>query len=161
MIPIRNIAVIAHVDHGKTTLIDALLKQTHTFRDNQQEMHQEQILDSNDLERERGITILAKNCAIHYQGVKINIIDTPGHADFSGEVERTLGMADGALLIIDAQEGPMPQTRFVLKKALELGLKVIVVINKIDKPFARIPEVINRTGNLFLELASREEQLDF
>jgi GTP-binding protein len=118
---IRNIAVIAHVDHGKTTLVDALLKQTHTFRENQSEMSQTTILDSNELERERGITILAKNCAIAYNDMKINIIDTPGHADFSGEVERTLGMADGALLIVDAQEGPMPQTRFVLKKALAHG----------------------------------------
>src|SRR3990167_6136272 len=123
---IRNIAVIAHVDHGKTTLVDALLKQTHTFRQNQEEMGIERILDSNELERERGITILAKNCAISYKNTKINIIDTPGHADFSGEVERTLGMANGALLIVDAQEGPMPQTRFVLRKALELGLKIIV-----------------------------------
>ncbi len=158
---IRNVAVIAHVDHGKTTLVDALLKQTHVFRENQEEMTQERILDSNDLERERGITILAKNCAIQYKDTKINIVDTPGHADFSGEVERTLNMADGVLLIIDAQEGPMPQTRFVLKKALELGLKVIVVINKIDKPFARIDEVIKKTGNLFLELATHEDQLDF
>jgi GTP-binding protein len=158
---IRNIAVIAHVDHGKTTLIDALLKQTHVFRSNQEEMGQERILDSNDQERERGITITAKNCAIEYGGVKINIIDTPGHADFSGEVERTLGMAEGALLIIDAQEGPMPQTRFVLRKAFELGLKIIVVINKIDKPYARIPYVIDKTEGLFLELASDEDQLEF
>ncbi len=158
---IRNIAVIAHVDHGKTTLIDAILKQSHIFRDNQAEMSQTTILDSNDLEREKGITILAKNTAISYHDVKINVIDTPGHADFSGEVERTLGMADGALLIIDAQEGPMPQTRFVLKKAFELNLKLIVVINKIDKPYARVPEIINKTNNLFLELATRDEQLDF
>lgn len=158
---IRNLAVIAHVDHGKTTLIDALLKQTHTFRDNQQEMGEDRIMDSNDLERERGITIMAKNCAVFYKDTKINIIDTPGHADFSGEVERTLNMADGALLIIDAQEGPMPQTRFVLKKALALKLKIIVVINKIDKPLARIPEVIKKTGDLFLELAQTEDQLDF
>jgi len=158
---IRNIAVIAHVDHGKTTLIDALLKQSHIFRDNQAEMSQTTILDSNDLEREKGITILAKNTAISYHDTKINIIDTPGHADFSGEVERTLGMADGALLIIDAQEGPMPQTRFVLKKAFELNLKIIVVLNKIDKPYARVPEVINKTNNLFLELATRDDQLDF
>lgn len=158
---IRNIAVIAHVDHGKTTLIDALLKQTHIFRDNQAEMHQEQILDSNDLERERGITILAKNCAIEYNDTKINIIDTPGHADFSGEVERTLGMADGALLIIDAQEGPMPQTRFVLKKALELNLKIIVIINKIDKPNANIERTETRIDDLFLDLAQTEEQLHF
>ncbi len=158
---IRNIAVIAHVDHGKTTLVDALLKQTHTFRDNQREMHEERIMDSNDLERERGITILAKNCAIEYKGTTVNIIDTPGHADFSGEVERTLSMASGALLIIDAQEGPMPQSRFVLKKALALGLKVIVVINKIDKPFARVETVMTKIDDLFLELAHDEEQLKF
>jgi len=158
---IRNVAVIAHVDHGKTTLIDALLKQTNTFRDNQEEMGSERIMDSNDQEKERGITITAKNCAIDFEGTKVNIIDTPGHADFSGEVERTLGMADGALLIIDAQEGPMPQTRFVLKKALELGLKVIVVVNKIDKPYARIPHVIEKTENLFLDLAGSEDQLNF
>ncbi len=158
---IRNVAVIAHVDHGKTTLVDAILKQTHTFRDNQEEMGEERILDRNELERERGITILAKNCAITYKGMKINIIDTPGHADFSGEVERTLGMADGALLIIDAQEGPMPQTRFVLKKALALGLSVIVVVNKIDKQFARPVEVINKVEALFLELATTESQLSF
>lgn len=158
---IRNIAVIAHVDHGKTTLIDALLKQSHVFRDNQEEMFQTCILDSNELEREKGITILAKNVSISYKGVKINIIDTPGHADFSGEVERTLGMADGALLIVDAQEGPMPQTRFVLKKALELNLKIIVVVNKIDKSFANPAEAINKVSNLFLDLATAEEQLEF
>ena len=158
---IRNIAVIAHVDHGKTTLIDAMLKQTHLFRDNQEEMGMERILDSNDLERERGITILAKNCSIDYKGVKINIIDTPGHADFSGEVERTLSMADGALLIVDAQEGPMPQTRFVLKKALELNLKIIVVINKIDKKYERSEEVAKRIESLFLDLAKSDSQLDF
>lgn len=158
---IINIAVIAHVDHGKTTLVDALLKQSHVFRDNEEEMGQTQILDRNELERERGITILAKNCAITHGDTKINIIDTPGHADFSGEVERTLGMADGALLIVDAQEGPMPQTRFVLKKALELGLKVIVVINKIDKRFARPKEAIQKIESLFLELAADESQLDF
>ena len=157
----RNIAVIAHVDHGKTTLIDALLKQTHVFRDNQKEMSREQILDSNDLERERGITIMAKNCAILYKGTKINIIDTPGHADFSGEVERTLGMAEGALLIVDAQEGPMPQTRFVLKKAFELNLKIIVLINKIDKKYARVPITITRLSDLFLDLATTEDQIDF
>lgn len=157
----RNIAVIAHVDHGKTTLVDALLKQTHTFRDNQEEMGQERILDSNDLEKERGITILAKNCAIVYKDTLINIIDTPGHADFSGEVERTLGMADGVLLIVDAQEGPMPQTRFVLKKALELGLKVIVVVNKIDKKFARPDYTVSKVETLFLELAKDDAQLDF
>lgn len=158
---IRNVAVIAHVDHGKTTMVDALLKQTHTFRDNQEEMGQERILDSNDLERERGITILAKICAIEYQGTRINIIDTPGHVDFSGEVERTLGMADGALLIVDAQEGPMPQTRFVLKKALELGLKLIVVINKIDKQYARVKEIEHKLSDLFLELATHDDHLEF
>ena len=158
---IRNVAVIAHVDHGKTTLVDALLKQTHLFRDNQEEMNQERILDSNSLERERGITILAKNCSIFHNQVKINIIDTPGHADFSGEVERTLSMADGALLIVDAQEGPMPQTRFVLKKALELGLKIIVIINKIDKKLARLETVKDKIDSLFLELAQTEDQLEF
>ncbi len=158
---IRNVAVIAHVDHGKTTLVDALLKQTHLFRDNQEEMKQERILDSNSLERERGITILAKNCSVFYRETKINIIDTPGHADFSGEVERTLSMADGALLIVDAQEGPMPQTRFVLKKALSLGLKIIVVINKIDKKLARVEVVKEKIENLFLELAVNDEQLEF
>jgi GTP-binding protein len=157
----RNIAVIAHVDHGKTTLVDALLKQSHVFRDNEEEMGQTQIMDSNTLERERGITILAKNCAINFKDSKINIIDTPGHADFSGEVERTLGMASGALLIVDAQEGPMPQTRFVLKKALELGLKIIVVINKIDKQFANPEVTLNKVESLFLELASEDSQLDF
>lgn len=158
---IRNIAVIAHVDHGKTTLVDALLKQTHTFRDNQVEMNVERILDSNDQEKERGITITAKNCSVVYKDIKINIIDTPGHSDFSGEVERTLGMADGALLIIDAQEGPMPQTSFVLRKALELGIKIIVVVNKIDKQYARVPYVITKTENLFLDLAGHSDQLNF
>jgi GTP-binding protein len=158
---IRNIAVIAHVDHGKTTLIDAFIKQSHIFRDNEEEMSETCLLDSNELERERGITILAKNISVTYKGTKINIIDTPGHADFSGEVERTLGMADGALLIVDAQEGPMPQTRFVLKKAFELNLKVIVVINKIDKPNANIQATENKIGNLFLELATRDDQLEY
>lgn len=158
---IRNVAVIAHVDHGKTTLVDAMLKQTHTFRENQAEMQQTTILDRNELERERGITILAKNCAVFYGDTKINIIDTPGHADFSGEVERTLSMADGALLIVDAQEGPMPQTRYVLKKALAQHLKVIVVINKIDKQYARVPYVIGKVESLFLELAHDEAQLEF
>lgn len=158
---IRNIAVIAHVDHGKTTLVDAMLKQTHTFRDNQAEMQQTTILDSNTLERERGITILAKNCAVFYGETKINIIDTPGHADFSGEVERTLSMADGALLIVDAQEGPMPQTRYVLKKALQQNLKIMVVINKIDKQYARVPYVIGKIESLFLELAHDESHLEF
>ncbi|MBI4948211.1 translational GTPase TypA [Candidatus Berkelbacteria bacterium] len=158
---IRNIAVIAHVDHGKTTLVDGLLKQSNTFRDNEAAMDQVLIMDSNDQERERGITILAKNTAVTYKGVKINIIDTPGHADFGGEVERTLTMTDGALLIIDAKEGPMPQTKFVLKKALELGLRPIVVINKIDKSDAQIEKVIKDTSDLFLELATDESQLDF
>ncbi|MEI6690347.1 MAG: GTP-binding protein [bacterium] len=158
---IRNVAVIAHVDHGKTTLVDAMLKQTHTFRENSGEMAQTTILDSNTLERERGITILAKNCAIFFGDTKINIIDTPGHADFSGEVERTLSMADGALLIVDAQEGPMPQTRYVLKKALKQNLKIIVVVNKIDKQYARVPHVISKIENLFLELAHDESHLDF
>jgi len=158
---IRNVAIIAHVDHGKTTIVDGLLKQSKTFRDNEAEMTQDLILDSNDQEKERGITIMAKNTAILFNGVKINIIDTPGHADFGGEVERTLNMADGAILMIDAQEGPMPQTKFVLKKALELGLKIIVVINKIDKVNADIPETINKTYDLFLELATKDEQLDF
>lgn len=158
---IRNIAIIAHVDHGKTTLVDGLLKQSKTFRDNEAEMNQTLIMDSNDQERERGITILAKNTAVFYKETKINIIDTPGHADFGGEVERTLNMADGAILVVDAQEGPMPQTKFVLKKALDLGLKIIVVINKIDKPNARVKEVVNRTGDLFLDLAKDESHLDF
>jgi GTP-binding protein len=158
---LRNIAVIAHVDHGKTTLIDALLKQSNVFRQNQQEMAEDCIMDSNALERERGITIMAKNCAIEYQGVKINIIDTPGHADFSGEVERTLSMADGAILIVDAQEGPMPQTRFVLKQALKLDLNIIVVINKIEKKFARVEYVISKISDLFLDIATKEHQLEF
>jgi GTP-binding protein len=158
---LRNIAVIAHVDHGKTTLVDALLKQTHVFRDNQSEMQVDCIMDNNELERERGITIMAKTCSVEYQDYKINIIDTPGHADFSGEVERTLGMADGAILIVDAQEGPMPQTRYVLKKALELRLKIIVVINKIDKKHANQEKTLSRLENLFLELASNDDQLSF
>jgi GTP-binding protein len=158
---IRNIAVIAHVDHGKTTLVDFMLKQFHAFRANEAEMNQTTILDSNPLERERGITILAKNTAINYKDYKINIIDTPGHADFSGEVERTLNMADGALLIIDALEGPMPQTKFVLKKALGMGLKVIVIINKIDKKLADIEDSFEKTNDLFLELATDPDQLDF
>jgi len=156
---IRNVAIIAHVDHGKTTLVDGLLKQSHIFRENQQVG--ELIMDSNDQERERGITILAKNTAIIYQGIKINIIDTPGHADFGGEVERVLNMADGCILLIDAVEGPMPQTRFVLQKALELNLKPIVVINKIDRRDARIDQVVEWTQDLFLELATTEAHLDF
>jgi GTP-binding protein len=158
---IRNVAIIAHVDHGKTTLVDGFLKQSKTFRENEAYMDQELIMDSNDQERERGITILAKATSIIYKGSKINIIDTPGHADFGGEVERTLNMAEGAVLVIDAQEGPMPQTKFVLKKAFELGLKIIVVINKIDKVNADIPKTINKTYDLFLELAQNDDQLDF
>src|SRR5579859_678077 len=156
---IRNVAIIAHVDHGKTTLVDGLLKQSHIFRENQQVG--ELIMDSNDQERERGITILAKNTAIIYRGIKINIIDTPGHADFGGEVERVLNMADGCILLIDAVEGPMPQTRFVLQKALELNLKPIVVINKIDRRDARIEQVYEWTQDLFLELATTDAHLDF
>lgn len=158
---IRNVAIIAHVDHGKTTLVDALLKQSNTFRDNQAEMNQTLIMDSGDQEHERGITITAKQTSVHYNGYKINIIDTPGHADFSGEVERTLNMADGVLLIVDAQEGPMPQTKFVLKKALDLKLKPVVIINKIDKPAARIEEVKDEISDLFLELATDESQLNY
>jgi GTP-binding protein len=158
---IRNIAIIAHVDHGKTTLVDAFLKQSHLFRENQEEMQQEQILDSGELEREKGITIKAKNIAIEYNGYKINIIDTPGHADFGGEVERTLNMADGCLLVVDAQEGPMPQTEFVLRKAMELKLRPIVVINKIDKKFANPKKVVSRLQDLFLKLATEDAQLEF
>lgn len=158
---IRNIAIIAHVDHGKTTMVDGLLKQSNTFRDNQAEMSQELIMDSGDQEHERGITITAKQTSIYYNDYKINIIDTPGHADFSGEVERTLNMADGVILIVDAQEGPMPQTKFVLGKALEVGLKPVVVINKIDKPARRIDEVEDELGDLFLELATDDAQLHY
>ncbi|HMI09530.1 MAG TPA: translational GTPase TypA [Candidatus Saccharimonadales bacterium] len=158
---IRNIAIIAHVDHGKTTLVDGLLKQSNTFRDNQAEMSQELIMDSGDQEHERGITITAKQTSIYHDDYKINIIDTPGHADFSGEVERTLNMADGVLLIVDAQEGPMPQTKFVLSKALELGLKPVVVVNKIDKPSRRIDEVVDEISDLFLELAIDDSQLHY
>lgn len=158
---IRNIAIIAHVDHGKTTLVDGFLKQSHIFRDNQDEMSQQMILDSGDLEREKGITIKAKNISITYGEYKINIVDTPGHADFGGEVERTLNMADGCLLLVDAQEGPMPQTKFVLKKAFELGLKPIVVINKIDKKFANPKKVVNLVTDLFLNLATEDYQLEF
>lgn len=156
---IRNIAIIAHVDHGKTTLVDAMLKQSHIFRDNQQVG--ELIMDSNALEREKGITIMAKNTAIMYKGIKINIIDTPGHADFSGEVERVINMADGCLLLVDADEGPMPQTRFVLRQALEKGLRTVLVINKVDRPAPNISETIRKTHDLFLELATTVEQLDF
>ena len=156
---IRNVAIIAHVDHGKTTLVDQLLRQSGTFRENQ--AVSERVMDSNDLEKERGITILAKNCAVEYQGTHINIVDTPGHADFGGEVERVLSMVDGVLLLVDAVEGPMPQTRFVTRKALGLGLKPIVVINKIDRPGARPDWVINATFELFDKLGATEEQLDF
>ncbi len=158
---IRNIAIIAHVDHGKTTLVDGLLKQSQTFRDNQAEMSQSLIMDSGDQERERGITITAKTTAVVHDRYRINIIDTPGHADFSGEVERTLNMADGCLLIVDAQEGPMPQTKFVLQKALVGNLKPIVVINKIDKPGSRVAEVEEELADLFLELAVHEDQLHY
>jgi len=157
--PIRNVAIIAHVDHGKTTLVDQLLRQSGTFRSN--EKVAERIMDSNDLEKERGITILAKNCAVSWQGTHINIVDTPGHADFGGEVERVLSMVDSVLLLVDAVEGPMPQTRFVTKKALALGLKPIVVINKVDRPGARPDYVINATFDLFDKLGATEEQLDF
>jgi len=157
---IRNVAIIAHVDHGKTTLVDALLRQSHTKLNKEQE-GQTTILDSNELERERGITIFSKNASVHYLDYKINIIDTPGHADFGGEVERVLKMADGALLLVDAKEGPMPQTRFVLKKALQLGLKIIVVINKIDKADARPEYVLGKTFDLFVELGASEEYAFF
>src|SRR5574344_2079432 len=156
---LRNIAIIAHVDHGKTTLVDCMLKQSGVFRENQ--VVEERVLDSNDLERERGITILSKNIAINYKGYKINVVDTPGHADFGGEVERVLGMVDGALLIVDAAEGPMPQTRFVLSKALELGLKIIVVINKIDRQGAEPLTALDKVFDLFTELTDREDLLDF
>lgn len=156
---IRNIAIIAHVDHGKTTLVDAMLKQSHVFREN--EKIEERVMDSNDLEKERGITILSKNTAVMYNGVKINIVDTPGHADFGGEVERVLKMVDSVILVVDAYEGPMPQTKFVLKKALELHLMPMVVINKIDKPNARPEEVINEVFDLFVELGADDDQLDF
>lgn len=158
---VRNVAIIAHVDHGKTTLVDQLLKQSGTFRSNQQIQNVERIMDSNDQEKERGITILAKNTAINYAGVKINIIDTPGHADFGGEVERILNMADGVLLLVDAAEGTMPQTRFVLRKALGYNLRPLVVINKIDRPEARCAEVLNEVFDLFVELNATDEQLDF
>ncbi len=157
--PIRNIAIIAHVDHGKTTLVDCLLKQSGTFAAH--ERVGERVMDSNDIERERGITILAKNCAIEYQGTRINIVDTPGHADFGGEVERVLSMVDGVLLLVDAVEGPMPQTRFVTRKALALGLKAIVVVNKVDRPGSRPNWVVDRTFELFDKLGATDEQLDF
>ena len=156
---IRNIAIVAHVDHGKTTLVDQLLKQSGTFAAHKQVS--ERVMDSNDLEKERGITILSKNCAISYQDTHINIVDTPGHADFGGEVERVLSMVDCVLLLVDAVDGPMPQTRFVTKKALSLGLKPIVVVNKIDRPGARPSWVINQTFDLFDKLGATEDQLDF
>src|SRR6516162_10270419 len=156
---LRNIAIIAHVDHGKTTLVDQILRQSGLFRES--ELRGEQILDSNDLERERGITILAKNIALVLGGTKVNIIDTPGHADFGGEVERVLKMADGALLLVDAAEGAMPQTRFVLRKAFECGLRPIVVINKIDRPDARPTEVLNAVFDLFVDLGADDATLDF
>lgn len=156
---IRNIAIIAHVDHGKTTLVDGMLRQSGIFRENEQV--QERVMDSNDLERERGITILAKNTSVHYKGTKINIVDTPGHADFGGEVERVLKMVDGVLLLVDAFEGPMPQTRFVLRKALQLNLKPIVVVNKIDRPEARPLEVVDEVLELFIELGADDDQLEF
>jgi len=156
---LRNVAIIAHVDHGKTTMVDQLLRQSGTFRDNQQVS--ERVMDSGDIERERGITILSKNCAVTYEGTHINIVDTPGHADFGGEVERVLSMVDGVLLLVDAVEGPMPQTRFVTRKALELGLKPIVVVNKVDRNGARPDYVVNATFDLFDKLGATEEQLDF
>src|SRR3954462_12504117 len=156
---IRNVAIIAHVDQGKTTLVDAMLRQTGTYRQNEHVI--DRVMDSNDLERERGITILAKHCSARFRDVTINIIDTPGHADFGGEVERTLKMADGALLLVDAAEGPLPQTRFVLGKAFESGLRPIVVINKIDRPDARATDVLNAVFDLFVELDADEATLDF
>ena len=156
---LRNIAIIAHVDHGKTTLVDAMLKQSHVFRSNEQVA--ERVMDSGDIERERGITILSKNTSIMYNGIKINIVDTPGHADFGGEVERVLNMVDGVLLLVDAFEGPMPQTKYVLRKALEQKLKPIVVINKIDKPNQRVDDVYDEVLELFMELDADDDQLDF
>ena len=156
---IRNVAIIAHVDHGKTTLVDRLLWASHVFRENQQV--EERVLDSNDQERERGITILSKNISITYKGVKVNVIDTPGHADFGGEVERVLNMADGALLIVDAYEGPKPQTRFVLSHALECGLRIVVVVNKIDRPNADPEGAVDKVFDLMVELGASDEQLDF
>ena len=156
---LRNIAIIAHVDHGKTTLIDVLLKQSGSFRENQRVA--ERAMDSNDLERERGITILAKVTSLHWKDTRINIVDTPGHADFGGEVERILNMVDGVIVLVDASEGPMPQTKFVVSKALKLGLKPIVAINKIDRPDERHIEVLNEVFDLFANLDANEEQLDF
>ena len=156
---IRNVAIIAHVDHGKTTLVDGLLKESNTFREN--EVVAERAMDSNDIERERGITILAKPTSVKYKDYKINILDTPGHADFGGEVERIMHMVDGAILLVDAYEGVMPQTKFVLKKALEANLKIIVVVNKVDKPTSRINEVVEEVLELLMELGASDEQLDF
>src|SRR5687767_4743655 len=156
---IRNVAIVAHVDHGKTTLVDAMLWQSGSFRENQDVA--ERVMDSMDLEREKGITILAKNTAVTYGDVKINIVDTPGHADFGGEVERALRMVDGVLLLVDASEGPLPQTRFVLRKALEARLPVILVVNKVDRPDARIEEVVNEVYELFLDLDADESQIEF
>ena len=156
---LRNVAVIAHVDHGKTTLVDALLRQSGAFRDNEEVA--ERVMDSMDLEREKGITILAKNTAVVRDGVKINIVDTPGHADFGGEVERALNMVDGVILLVDSAEGPRPQTRFVLRKALEAGLSIVLVVNKVDRPDARLEEVVDETYELFLDLDATEDQIEF
>ncbi|MGH7813258.1 MAG: GTP-binding protein, partial [Candidatus Binataceae bacterium] len=156
---IRNLAIVAHVDHGKTTLVDAMLKQAGVFRANEAVI--DRVMDSNALERERGITIMAKNTSIQWRGARINIVDTPGHSDFGGEVERTLSMVDGILLLVDACEGPLPQTRFVLKKALESKLSAIVCVNKIDRSDARAPEVLDEVYDLFIDLGADEEQLDF
>ena len=155
----RNIAIIAHVDHGKTTLVDAMLKQSGTFKAHQE--IEDRVMDSMDLEKERGITITAKNTAINYKGIKINIMDTPGHADFGGEVERSLNLVDGALLLVDSSEGPLPQTRFVLKKALERNFPIILIINKIDRADARISEVLDEVYDLFIDLDANDEQIDF
>src|SRR3954469_22279330 len=155
----RNIAIIAHVDHGKTTLVDAMLRQSGIFRANEQIA--DRVMDSNELERERGITILAKTTGVRYHGTKINIVDTPGHSDFGGEVERALKIVDGVMLLVDASEGPLPQTRYVLTKALEANLPPVLVINKIDRPDARVPEVLDEIYDLFIDLDAREEQLDF
>src|ERR1700685_3301616 len=155
----RNIAIIAHVDHGKTTLVDAMLRQSGIFRANEEVA--DRVMDSNELERERGITILAKTTGVRYHGTKINIVDTPGHSDFGGEVERALKIVDGVMLLVDASEGPLPQTRYVLMKALEANLKPIIVINKIDRPDARAPEVLNEIYDLFIDLDAKEDQLDF
>src|SRR3989338_9075078 len=156
---VRNVAIIAHVDHGKTTLVDFMLRQSGTFRANQSV--DERVMDSMDLERERGITIASKNCSVHWKGVKINIIDTPGHSDFGGEVERGLKMVDGVVLLVDSSEGPLPQTRFVLRKALEARLKIIVIINKIDRKDARPEEVLNEVYNLFIDLDANDSQIEF